>query len=125
MTNDEAAALLGCPTSEIGGIEDAASGTVIVMVDGSSYIDVPAETPDADGKTGLMYRELPHGTYLGTFPVYAPTAAEQEAAIPAESEPEVVDEPDAEPTDSEPDAAEPEPDAPAVPVRGKPAKAAG
>ncbi len=117
LTTDEAASLLGCPAGEIEEIVEAPEGTVITMPDGSSYVDVPADRPDGDGKTGLMYREAPHIDYQGTFPVYTPAPQE---AIPAESTPGPVDPPEP--------AAITAPETPAeapVPVRGKPTKAAG
>ena len=116
MTIDDAALKLGCPVGEIASVTDEPAGTVITMTDGSSYIDVPSEAPDFDGKTGLMYLELPHATYLGTFPVYA-TGPDQ--AIPAESADDGTDAGD---DQGEGDSQAPA-DAAPVPVRGKPAKA--
>jgi hypothetical protein len=70
-THLDAAALLGVPVAEISDVATSPAGTVIVTTDGVSYIDVPASSPDSDGKTGLMYLSAPAEKYTGSFPVYA------------------------------------------------------
>lgn len=70
MDIEQAAARLGIPASELAEVYDTPAGWVFVGVDGSRLIDVPADSPDGDGKTGLMFFTLPHDRYRGTFPVY-------------------------------------------------------
>lgn len=75
-----AATLMGCPPAEIADVFDSPCGPVIVMRDTTSYIDVDPATPDAVGKTGLMYLNPPRSetgidgqyAYLGDFPVFTP-----------------------------------------------------
>lgn len=71
MNVDDVAARLGVPAREIASITDTPAGVVVVGVDGSQLIIVPADRPDAEGKTGVMFFALPHDKYRGTFPVYA------------------------------------------------------
>lgn len=66
-----AAARLGLPESEIREAYDHEAGPVIVTKDGIAYIDVPADQPDGEGKTGVMYLAAPHDRYGDSFPVYA------------------------------------------------------
>lgn len=66
------AARLGLPVSELVRFDDSPAGLVIVTAAGTSYIDVPADRPDGDGKHGVMYLAAPSPTYRGTFPIYTP-----------------------------------------------------
>ena len=81
-THLDAAAKLGVPVAEISDVAASPAGTVIVTTDGVSYIDVPASSPDSEGKTGLMYLSAPGEKYTGSFPVYA-LPAEPDDAKPA------------------------------------------
>ena len=77
MNKAEFCQLLGMPPSELGDPMDSPGGLVIEsLADGLCYIVVPEDTPDADGKTGLMYLGAPlldgDRVYIGDFPVYAP-----------------------------------------------------
>jgi hypothetical protein len=67
----DVAVLLGGADGEIVDFEESPAGLVIQHRDGTSYIHVPDDTPDADGQTGLMFLSPPDG-YKGTFPVYQP-----------------------------------------------------
>jgi hypothetical protein len=120
ITKEEAAVKLGCPHHEVSGTVDTATGDVIAMADGSSYILVPEDNPDAGGKTGLMYHRLPHEDYSGTFPVYELTA-EEAAAIRAESAEVEPEEATTELEEADPAEAE---TASPVPVRAKAGKSA-
>lgn len=71
MDNTTAAARLGLPESEIRETYEHEAGPVIVTKDGIAYIDVPADIPDGEGKTGVMYLSAPHDRYGDAFPVYA------------------------------------------------------
>lgn len=71
MDNTTAAARLGLPESEIRETYEHEAGPVIVTKDGIAYIDVPADQPDGEGKTGVMYLSAPHDRYGDAFPVYA------------------------------------------------------
>jgi len=86
-TREDAAALLGAPVDEIAGVLTHEHGTVVVHRDGCAYLY--ADTPDADGKVGLMFLELPVGTngkpIVTSFPVFVPLVAEAEV-LPAEAE---------------------------------------
>lgn len=57
---------------------DAPGGTVVQTFDGQTYIIVPEDHPDAQGKTGVMWLSPPPRIvdgkiepYAGTFPVFA------------------------------------------------------
>ena len=65
----KAAALLGQPVDEIADVEETDLGTLIKTSDGTVMIDVPADRPDQEGKTGLMLAVAPK-RYSGHFPVY-------------------------------------------------------
>lgn len=102
----DAADLLGVPAREIGSIASSPAGDVITTTDGTAYIVVPADTPDAEGKTGLMLLAAPSEASLvagdierGTitawngFPVFASDALtenETPAAAPPPAD-DVVD----------------------------------
>ncbi len=118
---EKLAQVMGVPTTEIKAVEDTAAGIVARMFDGSSYIKVPKDNPDSEGKTGLMYLRAPTEKYNGTFPVFAGGApADTPPAATSEAEP-------AEATTTEPAADEAAPaDTPpaatseaAVPVKAK------
>lgn len=67
----ELLARLGVPEREVFAVEDAEEGVIVTTTDGQRYVEVPADRPDLDGKTGLMFLRPPTPTYNGTFPVYA------------------------------------------------------
>lgn len=74
----DAARTLGVPVTEISDVADSPAGTIIVTVDGASYVDVPADRPDSEGKTGLMFLAAPKEKYSGSFPVYAAPVEDDE-----------------------------------------------
>ena len=74
---EKLAQVMGVPTTEIKAVEDTAAGIVARMLDGSSYIKVPKDNPDSEGKTGLMYLRAPTKKCNGTFPVFAGGAPAQ------------------------------------------------
>lgn len=79
---EDAAKLLSVNPGEIRSVEEAPGGTVIVTTDGVSYIHVPEDQPDEEGKTGLMLLAAPKENYVYAFPIYAqpvePAAAAEE-----------------------------------------------
>lgn len=84
-SREAARQLLGCADSELVEILDSPAGPVFVMADGTHYINVPADRPDFNGKTGLMFASAPvvnnqYG-WVGDFPVYANAPAEITAEI--------------------------------------------
>lgn len=82
----EAAARHSIPVSEILDVLDSPAGQVIRTTDGASYVDVPADRPDGDGKTGLMFLAPPTTPYTGSFPLYTqPVADAEPAGKPAKS----------------------------------------
>lgn len=68
----DACNMLGCADSELVDIFDAPAGVLYEMSDGNTFIDVSADNPDSDGKTGLMFAVAPAapGGYKGDFPVF-------------------------------------------------------
>jgi hypothetical protein len=90
-----AAKALGMAESEIESVEQTEHGVVVHQTDGSSYIDIPEDQPDAKGQTGLAYFVAPCKGYAGIFPVFAPPvdsdgiteADENSSAVPAKPEP--------------------------------------
>lgn len=74
-----AAKALSLEESEISDVVDSDAGPLITTTDGQTYIVVPEDQPDADGKTGVMFAKAPHEKYGGTFPVYAQPGADEEA----------------------------------------------
>lgn len=87
-----AAKTLSMRPTDITSADEAPAGFVIGTADGVSYIDVPADQPDAEGKTGLMFLVKPNPQRTYTFPVYAPHEDEQ----PADEDPD-----DAPPADAD------------------------
>ena len=85
-----AAALMGIPTFEIASIDDSPAGDVVVTTAGTAYIIVPADTPDGDGRTGLMYLSAPHVGYTGPFPIYTMPAEDTEESSDGERDGGVV-----------------------------------
>lgn len=65
-----AAKVLGLTPREIAEADDAPAGFVITTTDGVRYVDVPADTPDAEGKAGLMFLVPPRADRNYSFPVY-------------------------------------------------------
>jgi hypothetical protein len=61
--------------SEVIDAFDSEAGLVVAMFDGTQFIIVPDDRPDAEGKTGLMFFTAPDVPgdkgYTGDFPVYA------------------------------------------------------
>lgn len=82
-----AAKTLSMRPTDITSADEAPAGFVIGTADGVSYIDVPADHPDADGKTGLMFLVKPNPERTYTFPVYAPHEDEQPVDEPPADEP--------------------------------------
>jgi hypothetical protein len=91
----------GLSDSELVDFADAPGGFTFDTRDGVRYIDVPADAPDADGKTGLMYVVAPDvaGGYRGDFPVYVNPPAEEPA--PVEVEPVEVEPAEEQPTEEQ------------------------
>ena len=77
-THLKAAALLGQPVEEIADVAETEFGTLIKTIDGTVMIDVPADRPDQEGKTGLMLAVAPK-RYSGNFPVYVGLPAPDDA----------------------------------------------
>lgn len=71
MKKAEAAKLLSIEESEVHDVADSPAGTVVKTHDGATYIIVPEDNPDAEGRHGVMFLAAPHKNYGGTFPVYA------------------------------------------------------
>lgn len=74
-----AARLLGCKLSEIDRVDSSPAGDVIVTRDGASYVNVPENNPDSEGKTGLMLLAAPSDhpvavvdghSFWNSFPLY-------------------------------------------------------
>lgn len=76
----ELARSLGIKADEIEDVTEGPAGLVIATTDGATYIDVPADNPDAEGKSGLMFLSAPSDPYSGEFPVFA-TEADVEADV--------------------------------------------
>ena len=76
MDITEAAHTLGMAEREIDDVLDSPAGPIVKTTDGQTYVIVPADHPDAEGKTGLMFLAAPHDRYIGTFPVYAQPGSE-------------------------------------------------
>ena len=70
MEKSDAAELLGVPESEIVEVLDGPAGDLISTTDGQTYVHLPADSPDASGRSGLMFLQPPHDGYIGPFPVY-------------------------------------------------------
>jgi hypothetical protein len=79
---------LGMKASEIVDVTDAPEGLLITTFDGQTLIEVPADRPDADGNTGLMFFRRPPASGVIGFGVYAatPTADDADDAEPATPE---------------------------------------
>ncbi|MGH2794821.1 MAG: hypothetical protein ACRDKG_11005, partial [Actinomycetota bacterium] len=71
VTIKDGAAILSVREDEIANVYHSPAGVVIVTTDGVSYVDVPADAPDADGKTGLMFLAAPKPGNTYVFPIYA------------------------------------------------------
>lgn len=90
---EAAARLLGCKPDEVARVDDSPAGQVIVTRDGTSYIDVPDDNPDGEGKTGLMLLAAPSEkpvkrvdghTSWNSFPLYvmpADTADDEDTTL--------------------------------------------
>lgn len=72
ITKAEAAARLGIKEREVASAVHAPEGVLITTVAGVVYVDVPADRPDGDGKTGLMFRRLPNPDGVYSFPCFVP-----------------------------------------------------
>lgn len=77
---EEHAARLGIATAELVDVEDSPAGIVYTCRDGSRLVDVPADRPDAGGRTGLMFLVAPTENYRGSFPVYEQPLDDDELA---------------------------------------------
>ena len=101
MNKAEAAELLSIEEAEVHDVAESSAGTCVKTHDGVTYIIVPQDNPDAEGKFGVMFLAAPTERYGGTFPVYA------NPGVPLEVEEALgvdLDEP------------EPRPDDPAIPA---------
>jgi hypothetical protein len=87
MDRTQAAARLGIKEREVRDVLDSPAGVVIVTTDGVSYIDVPEDRPDVDGKTGLMFLSAPKEGYSYAFPIFAQPEPEPEAGEDLEPAP--------------------------------------
>ncbi len=69
-----AAHIMNCPEHEIIAVADSPAGDMITTFDGNTFVVVPDDAPDFDGKTGLMFLVPPvppNGRpYVGDFPVF-------------------------------------------------------
>lgn len=75
MTPAAAAAYMGASLAEIAAVADHAHGSLITHRDGTAYVYVNSDTPDAAGKTGLMLLQVPQVLgYIPIFPVFTPLA---------------------------------------------------
>lgn len=99
-TIEAAVRLLGQPANEIASADKTADGFVVVTVRSGTYIDVPADKPDADGKFGLMYLVAPCDPYTGSFPVFAVGEDAVVVEVAPDVEPETPAEAAAEPEKS-------------------------
>lgn len=77
----ELARRMGIKADEIEDVSDGPAGLVIATRDGATYIDVPEDNPDAEGKTGLMFLSAPSETFDGSFPVFASEALDAEGPV--------------------------------------------
>lgn len=99
LDNAAAAKLLDCKESEVASVADAPAGLVIATTDGTGYVLVPDDQPDAEGKTGLMLLSAPSEkpvavvdgcTLWNAFPVYvSPVPLADEESADAEEVAEV------------------------------------
>lgn len=98
MKIDEAAKLMGAAKAEIKAVEEHLHGWLIHHRDGTAYVAVDADSPDAEGKTGLMLA-APNDAkgYIATFPVFAAPvespAGVAEVLAPAEPAPTEAEKP--------------------------------
>lgn len=65
----DGARALRLPENEIAAVQDSPAGLIVETTDGNACVVVPPESPDAEGKTGVMFLRLPE-KYQGSFPVY-------------------------------------------------------
>lgn len=83
----------GMKSTELVDVIKSDHGTIATFADGSELIDVDESTPDADGKTGLMFNIAPDN-YKGDFPVFAlehvAAAADSDDSVPTGSVDEVL-----------------------------------
>lgn len=77
MEKHDVAVMMGAADEEIVDFEDSPAGLIIYHRDGTSYIKVGDDTPDVNGRSGLMYLDPPsnYKDVPGAFPVYQPGAA--------------------------------------------------
>lgn len=68
---NQAVALLSIEPAEVHDVLDSDAGLLIKTKDGSTYIVVGEDSPDAEGKYGVMFLVAPSPKYGGNFPVYA------------------------------------------------------
>lgn len=102
-TKADGARALRIEDREVANVLDAPAGMVVQTTDGVTYVVVPEDRPDADGKTGVMFLVPPTDRYRGTFPVYS-QPREVAADTPIDpgdpALPSVAPDPDAPPTGS-------------------------
>lgn len=89
----QAATFLGVKATEVDDVLESPAGPVIVMATGVTYVVVPDDQPDGDGKTGLMYLAKPNPDRHYDMGVYTPLA-EQEPEADEEGDDEADEEGD-------------------------------
>lgn len=82
LTRADVCARYGLADRELVDFLESPAGLTFTTADGITLIDVPADTPDAVGKTGLMYLNPPQVElgYQGGFPIFANPEDETPAA---------------------------------------------
>lgn len=93
LTRAQVCAKYGLADRELVAFADAPGGFTFSTSDGVSMIDVPAGTPDADGKTGIMYLVPPNvsGGYRGDVAVFTNPPDETPAAADDSGGDDLVD----------------------------------
>jgi len=71
ITYEQVCRLLGAHPREIAGFEETDAGVVVDHADGTQYIIVPADKPDANGRTGVLRYGRWAATYSGHTPLFA------------------------------------------------------
>lgn len=77
LSRADVCAKYGLADRELVSFDESPGGLIFATSDGNSYIEVPEDLPDFDGKTGLMFLHAPNVDggrgYTGDFPVYVST----------------------------------------------------
>lgn len=85
LTIDDAVALTQALPTEIAHLGEDEVGPLITMTSGATYVVVPADQPDAEGKTGVMLRWAPNPKSSYICGVYAPPVTD-DPEVEAEAE---------------------------------------